>query len=374
MQISFVGDIMLGRLIQRKYLEQPYRLLSQNVEDKLRNSDYIIANLESPITNMPPADSITFAGNPLLLEQFNWISCFSLSNNHINDFGSIGMNDTLENLAEIGIPSNGLYQLNYTPYLIERGENEKVAIIMCTDMLNYEFDSSCPYHTLRIGTPLLEEIILKYKSLGYFLILYAHVGSLFTRYPNPPIRSLLYSYANKGVDCIVTAHSHCLGGMEYYKGIPIFYSIGDFLMDGSSFRRRQACILEMKIENKVLKDWNITPTYTNFELQTIFPSKQLEKKILKSFDSVSKRLANKIGNEYVSFYKYQYKKEIVYHSFSTLTFLYKSKGMKGMMRILRIRIWDIFRMIKRILVNRSKMRYDSDALYKKHKLKDNDIL
>ena len=140
MQISFVGDIMLGRLIQRKYLEQPYRLLSQNVENQLKNSDYVIANLESPITNIPPVNSITFAGTPVLLEQFNWVSCFSLSNNHINDFGSVGMDDTLENLAERGIPSNGLYQLEYIPYLIE-SENEKVAIIMCTDMLNYEFDS-----------------------------------------------------------------------------------------------------------------------------------------------------------------------------------------------------------------------------------------
>lgn len=59
MQISFVGDIMLGRLIQRKYLEQPYRLLSQNVEDRLRNSDYVIANLESPITNMSPIYSLS---------------------------------------------------------------------------------------------------------------------------------------------------------------------------------------------------------------------------------------------------------------------------------------------------------------------------
>lgn len=132
--------------------------------------------------------------------------------------------------------------------------------------------------------------------------------------------------------------------------------------------------MEVKIEKGVLKDWNITPTYTNFELQTVFPSKRQEKKILKSFDSVSRSLANKVGSGYISFYKYQYKKEIVYHSYSTLAFIYKSKGLKGMLRILRIRIWDIFRMIKRILVNRSKMRYDSDALYKKHQLKNNDIL
>lgn len=373
MKISFVGDIMLGRLIQRKYLERSYRLLSRDVEDKLRNSDYVIANLESPITNVLSANSITFAGTPLLLGQFDWVSCFSLSNNHINDFGVVGMSDTLENLSERGIHSNGLFQLEYVPYLIET-EKEKIAIIMCTDMLNYEFDSSCPYHTLRIGNPLLDEIILKYKALGYFLILYAHVGSLFTRYPNPPIRNLLYSYIDEGVDCIVTAHSHCLGGMEYYKGIPIFYSIGDFLMDGSSFRRRQACILDVQIENSRLKNWSIIPTYTNFELQTIFPSKRQEGKMLKSFNSVSKNLVKKVGNEYVSFYKYQYKKEIVYHSFSTLLFIYKSKGLKRMLRILRTRIWDIFRMIKRVLVNRSKVRYDSDALYKKHELKDDDIL
>ena len=293
--------------------------------------------------------------------------------NHINDFGSKGMSETLDYLKAQGIQFNGLYEQEYVPYLIENGE-EKIAIIMCTDMLNYEFDSVCSYHTLRIGMSLLEEVILKYKALGYFLVLYAHAGSLFTRYPNPPIRNLLHIYVDEGVDCIVTAHSHCLGGMEYYKSVPIFYSIGDFLMDGSSFRRRQACILDIQIENNRIKGWKIIPTYTNFDLQTVFPSRQHRKKILKSFDSVSKDLVHKAGSDYVSFYKYQYKKEVIYHSLSTLSFLYKSKGLKGMARILRKRIWDIFRMMKRIVINRSKTRYDSDALYKKHALKEDDIL
>lgn len=134
-------------------------------------------------------------------------------------------------------------------------------------MMNYEFDENCIYKTIRIDDSLLNEVINKYKGLGYLVILYAHVGSLFTRYPNPQIRDFVHQQVDKGVDCIITVHSHVLGGMEVYKDVPIFYSLGDFLMDGASFRRRRSCVLNLSIVDNRIVNWDIIPTITDLDSQ-----------------------------------------------------------------------------------------------------------
>ena len=203
-----------------------------------------IANLESPISSQSTDDSLKFAANADLLEQFKWVDCFSLSNNHINDFGSQGMKETIEALNSKSIGHNGLFNDKYTPFLIEKN-GERIAVITCADMMNYEFSKDCPYKTLRLNQEHeIIKIIHHYKEQDFFIILYAHVGMLFTRFPNPVIRDFVHSMVDVGADCIVTAHPHCLGGYEHYKDKLIVYSLGDFLMDGASFRRRKAGILK----------------------------------------------------------------------------------------------------------------------------------
>ena len=41
-------------------------------------------------------------------------------------------------------------------------------------------------------------------------------------------RSTGKEYLDAGADAVIGAHSHCLQGMEYYKGKPILYSLGNY--------------------------------------------------------------------------------------------------------------------------------------------------
>lgn len=186
MKIVFIGDVMLGRFVREKYENNAYELVSDSVRSYIEKSNYVIGNLESPITNEEESDSLKFAGSEELLEQFRWVDCFSVSNNHINDFGEKGMRDTIDSLNKNSIGFNGLYENDYIPYIIEDGKSH-IAIITCTDMLNYEFSDDCKYKVIRVDNPSLGQIIEKYKKESYFVIVYAHVGSLFCRYPNPLI-------------------------------------------------------------------------------------------------------------------------------------------------------------------------------------------
>lgn len=361
MEISFVGDIMLGRFVADKYRSKEYQLVNEEVLKKLKNTDFRIANLESPIVTCTSDDSLKFAADPKLLDQFKWVSCFSLSNNHINDFGNVGMSETIKYLREAGITYNGLFKNEYEPFLAEK-DGEKVAIITCADMMNYEFASDCPYKTLRMNQPeLIFEKIKEYKHKGYFTILFLHAGMLFSRYLNPVVREFAHQAIDIGAGAVIIAHSHCLGGYEIYKEGLIFNSLGDFLMDGSSFRRRQSCILNLKVENHRISSWSINPTITTIGLQTIFPSIKKQRTLLKKSESVASNIVKHMSN-YQTFFKKQYKKEMILHSISTLSFEFKKRGLIGLLRIIFIRIGDVTGMIKRVFTDRSKMSYDSDAV------------
>lgn len=360
MKVSFVGDVMLGRFVREEYEKQPYTLVRSDVYEKVKDSDFVVANLESPLTDEISKNSLAFAGNAQLLDELKWINLFSLSNNHINDFGEKGISDTIASLDSKNILHNGVYLDSYEPFLLER-DGCKMAIVTCTDMLNYELGDNCKYNVLRADDIKLNGIINKYSSAGYYVILFAHCGSLFARFPNPQIRNILNSSINAGAKFIVTCHSHCLGGLYTYNNVPVFYSLGDFLMDGCSYRRRKACILTLEFENNQLLNSTVTPVMTNKKLQVILPDNKIQKRILKKFQVVSDKIQNN-RKDYAHFYKYQYKKEMIYHSLSTLHFLYDTKGFRGFVRILKRRYREVRRMIHRMIFDRSKMRYDNDAV------------
>ena len=360
-RLSFIGDIMLGRFVAEKYEEHPYQLVSEDLIKSVSETDVCIANLESPISSLQTEDSLRFSANVDLLEQFKWVDCFSLSNNHINDFGTQGMEETLAGLDAKGITHNGLYTDTYEPLLIEKGD-EKIAVVTCADMMNYEFSKDCPYKILRVNNPTtISEVVKNYKKNGYFVIIFAHVGMLFTRFPNPVIRDFVHQMVEDGADSIVTAHPHCLGGFEFYKNKLIVYSLGDFLMDGASFRRRKAGVLRLSIEKNQIKDWSIVPVQTSDALQVYLPNERTSKKMLSGFKWVGKQIA-KHSNNYVSFYKRQYRKELIVHSWSTILFEYHRRGFWRLFRTLSKRFGAVSSMAKRVFSDRSKMSYDADAV------------
>ena len=362
---------MLGRLISNKFKHHPYQLVATRVIEDLKKNDLVIANLESPIirSNIEVKDHMCFSGNPDFMKQLKWVNLFSTANNHINDFGDQGISETLEELDKVGIAHNGVYVNDYIPYIIE---DQKLAVITLTDIMNHELGEKSRYGLMRMDNPLVKEVINEYNKKGFFVIVFAHVGMLFTRYPNPITYNYLHQYVDAGAKLIITSHSHCLGGMERYKGVPIIHSIGDFLMDGASFRRRRAAYLSVDFDNQEIKEIKVTPVCTTDELYTDYPDDRTKKKMLKSFYEVGSKIDIN-SSRYEEFYKRQYNKEIIAHSLSTLYFLYKKEGLLGLMKTVWVRMEDVIRIIKWSVTDRSKVQSDKDALNVKKVLSEKDI-
>ena len=362
MRISFIGDVMLGRCVADQYKKTGYQILDKQVIKELSSSDIVIGNLESPVIEnaVSDGDHLSFEGNPDLLDQFHFVDCFSLANNHINDCGVQGMNESIRLLDQKKIPWNGLYKEKYKPFIFESSD-VKCALFTCTDMMNHPFSEDAPWKVLKIDDPYLDRSIAVHKEQGFFTVLYAHVGMLFTRFPNPVIRALLHEKIEAGADLIVTVHSHALGGMEYYKGRPIFHSIGDFVMDGNSYRRRRSAILNVHVDGDYKIDWEMIPTQIDVDFKTVFPEPCVKAKMEKSWDFVSRKLEENQGN-YQKYFSRQYKKEMLIHTLSTLKFIRDTKGINKLLFLIFKRFEEVKRMKDWMTKDRSDKRMDGDAI------------
>jgi poly-gamma-glutamate synthesis protein (capsule biosynthesis protein) len=57
-----------------------------------------------------------------------------------------------------------------------------------------------------------------------------HGGDEYVDQPLVRARTLLHAYVDAGADLVVAHHPHVVQGVEWYAGKPIFYSLGNVLM------------------------------------------------------------------------------------------------------------------------------------------------
>ena len=367
MKISVLGDVMLSRLIGKKYEKANYSIISDNVKIKLSKSDYVIANLESPILNNGgDFDHLVFNAKKELLNEFDFVNFFSLANNHINDCGKEGIIDSIKALKEFNFEYNGVYDDEYKPFVFEKN-SQKFAIFTCTDMMNVPINHS--FKVPNIKDEYILKLLKQFKEEGFINIMYAHMGQLFSRYPNPIIRKISKKYCDSGADIVLTVHPHVLGGMEDYGGKKIIYSLGDFVMDGSSYRRRRSCIIDFdyNFELKAFENFNMIPTFTDKNLVTIFAPTKHKEKAIKSWKKISSKLKGLNENEYNLKYQLLYKLEIFYHNLSTIKFIIDNKGFNEFVRLIIKRFDEVKMMFKWIVNDRSSITRDDDAILEDRK-------
>lgn len=73
-KISFIGDVMLGRVIGQRYRKQKYHIVEPALRNRIADcADLVFANLESPVVNKSKTDGdhLQFRGNPDALDELS---------------------------------------------------------------------------------------------------------------------------------------------------------------------------------------------------------------------------------------------------------------------------------------------------------------
>lgn len=203
----------------------------------VRESGLAITNLECPLTDDGPG--IEKVG-PLLRAPANTARTLSdwgfklvtLANNHIMDYKSDGLASTINACKENGIAHVGAGGSNTEArkaYYTTVGVH-KVAV------LNFAENEFSTTHGEYPGANPLDPVenfsdIIKAKASSDFLLVIVHGGHEMYNLPSLRTRNTLRFFAEAGADVVIQHHAHCYSGYELYKGVPVFYGLGNFVFD-----------------------------------------------------------------------------------------------------------------------------------------------
>ena len=101
---------------------------------------------------------------------------------------------------------------------------------------SWNIENSAPGVFATYDSAALVAAIEKAEQACDFVTVFVHWGLENKEYPEDYERTLAQQYIAAGADLVIGSHSHCLQGVEYIDGKPVFYSLGNFLFgqDGNT--------------------------------------------------------------------------------------------------------------------------------------------
>ncbi len=236
--------------------------------DELRAADVAFVNLETPLTErgVRAEKQNTLRADPSLVEDLfaAGIDIVGLANNHMLDYGLEGLADTLEKLERAGIPQVGAgpdLESSRRAAVLE-GPGGSIGFLAFASTLPQGFAASpdrpgiAPIHVTAafvVENPLAQEqpgtpppvltfplkmdldatvaAVRDLKARVRFAVVSAHWGVAGQDAVMDYEREVGRALIDAGADLILGHHPHRLHGVEFYRGKPIFYSVGNFVFE-----------------------------------------------------------------------------------------------------------------------------------------------
>lgn len=237
---SFAGDVMFSDHYTSAYDQYG---ISAVADDKMlsamRDSDLFMLNEEFPFSLQGEAmedKQYTFRTDPRYVSIFQdlGVDMVSVANNHALDFGMDAFCDTLDTLkqAEISCIGGG-YNITEASAPATCEVNGQTFAVFAATRASPSYDwyatDSQPGMFQTYDPSMLNAAIAEADGQYDHVVVFIHWGIERNEYPEDYQRSLAKGYIDAGADLVLGCHPHILQGFEYYKDVPIVYSLGNYL-------------------------------------------------------------------------------------------------------------------------------------------------
>lgn len=292
-KINVCGDFC----ITEPYLKND--LFSEEIVSFFESSDLNILNLECPVIEKLNGKKISKTGPHLntsseIFTQLRKINthALTLANNHILDFGSAGLESTLQMCKENEILTTGagtnLVDAS-TPAIIEKNGVRIGIVNFCENEWSTATNESPGANPLDLIT--VYNTLKDIRTKVDFVIVIVHGGHEYYNYPSPRMVKQYRFFAQVGADVVIGHHTHCISGYEIFNKVPIFYSLGNFLftLDSEYKDWYTGLILQLTISDSKELNFSIHPikqNKENFRLSLLKENDSLE-----VFNTIEKYLA-----------------------------------------------------------------------------------
>ncbi|RQG96679.1 CapA family protein [Natrarchaeobius chitinivorans] len=249
-RIGFTGDVMLGRLVDERHRRRSPEAVWGTMLDRLRACDGLFVNLECCLSSRGEPWRRTyrpfhFRANPKwaipALESAGVDAC-ALANNHVFDFETVGLTDTLDELDAAEIARSGAgrtLEEALEPAHVTVGDRTIGFVSLTDNVPEYAADESSPgtayvdidVEDARTRTTVRETLDRARSKSPDLLIVSLHWGPNMVERPPESFGRFGRWLVDQGVDVVYGHSAHVFHGIEVYEGRPILYDTGDFVDD-----------------------------------------------------------------------------------------------------------------------------------------------
>lgn len=265
--LAFAGDVMFSEQSLAAYdRDGILALADQEMLSSMQEADLFLLNEEFPFSLQGEAmedKQYTFRIDPKYVRIFQDLGTdvVTVANNHALDFGMDAFCDTLDTLkgANITCIGGGYNITEASAPAVYTIHGQSFAIFGATRVSpSYDWyaTDNKPGMFQTYDPARLNEAIASAKQQYDHTIVFLHWGIERNEIPEDYQRTLARGYIDAGADLVVGCHPHILQGFEYYNGVPIIYSLGNYLFGN---RNDETVLLETTFRPSQPADIRLIP-------------------------------------------------------------------------------------------------------------------
>jgi hypothetical protein len=254
--LAFGGDVHFAGEDAQRLATDPTTAIGP-IAETLRSADLAMVNLETAITTggTPAVKAFTFRAPATAFDALRsaGIDVVTMANNHGEDYGPVGLQDTLSAAAAAAFPVVGIGQTEddaFAPYQVTV-KGQRVAVIGATQVLDaklmyaWSARGDKPGLASAYNVPRLVRAVREARATSDLVVVYLHWGHELASCPASAQRDIARQLVDAGADSVVGSHAHVQLGAGRLGSGYVDYGLGNFVfyVYGSSAVTRSGVLL-----------------------------------------------------------------------------------------------------------------------------------
>jgi len=243
--IKAVGDVCLAGVEGDPFIHV----------DEMLTADLVFGNLECCLTHRTEGrkKNALFAAEPATADYLSTggFNLICLANNHVLDFGTQGLVDTLDELERRRLRYFGagrdLAEASRVFYTNSNGL--RIALVSTVDAAGA--DDGPTVSTL--STSATTSAIARARDEADIVLVSYHGGTELETVPSSFVVRSLRQFIDAGADIVLGHHPHVLQAVEAYKSGVIAYSLGNFVFDNRRYGENAGLVARSTILELVVQ-------------------------------------------------------------------------------------------------------------------------
>lgn len=234
----------------------------------LRGADLALLNLETAVTDRGTPEPKEFhfraPATAYAAVRAAGVDAVSLANNHVLDYGQVGLADTLDAATAAAMPVFGAgrnAEAAYAPW-VTTVRGTRVAVLGFSQITTLA--STWGAQDDRAGVALSFDVqrvraaVAAARSQADVVIAFMHWGPEGSGCPSARQKDFLPVLVQAGVDVVLGAHAHVLQGVGWSGRTFVSYGMGNFVWYGTS-RSTETGVLTLTLRGRDVIRWDLVP-------------------------------------------------------------------------------------------------------------------